>query len=237
MRQLLIFDLDNTLINYGGLTSIAWHKTTKKVLNELNIDYNFNQLADIIVEINDEIWNDENKRPKGSFSYNDLRKTICLQAITLCKLNHPDLVSKLVMNYDTCKKECVYVFADVKETLCKLKEKGYLLALLTNGASKYQREKLKRFDLERYFDGIFIEGEQGVGKPKSKAYQNVCDCFKIDFANAWMIGDHYLWEVVKPIQMGMKAIWVNRGDLGLKGNEEIHPTATIYQIQELLTIL
>lgn len=237
MQQLLIFDLDNTLINYGGLTSIAWHKTTKKVLDELHIDYDATFLADIIIKINDEIWNDENKRPKGGFSYNDLRTQICKHAVALCKLDDPMLVSQLVMNYDSCKKESVYVFEDVKETLIQLKEKGYLLALLTNGASIYQREKLKRSDLERYFDGIFIEEEQGIGKPDAKAYQNVCNYFKINLENAWMIGDHYLWEVVAPIQLGMKAIWVSRGDLGLKGNESIHPTATIHQIHELLTIL
>ena len=237
MQQLLIFDLDNTLINYGGLTSIAWHKTTKKVLDELHIDYDATFLADTIIKINDEIWNDENKRPKGGFSYNDLRTQICKQAVALCKLDDPMLVSQLVMNYDSCKKESVYVFEDVKETLIQLKEKGYLLALLTNGASVHQREKIKRFDLERYFDGIFIEEEQGIGKPDEKAYQNVCDYFKIDYANAWMIGDHYLWEVVAPIQLGMKAVWVSRGDLGLKGNESIHPMATIHQIHELLTVL
>lgn len=36
-----------------------------------------------------------------------------------------------------------------------------------------------------------------------------------------MIGNHYLWEVIAPKQYGLKAIWVNRGNLGIKNNENI----------------
>ncbi|WRK54154.1 hypothetical protein SD457_03690 [Coprobacillaceae bacterium CR2/5/TPMF4] len=51
-----------------------------------------------------------------------------------------------------------------------------------------------------------------------------------------MIGDHYLWEVVAPKRFGLNAIWVNRGDLGVKGNEDIKADYVIKNIGELLQI-
>ena len=87
------------------------------------------------------------------------------------------------------------------------------------------------------FDGIFIDGEQGIGKPEKEAYENVLNMFHVQPGEACMIGDHYLWEVVAPISYGLKAIWVNRGELGVKGNERIKADAMIYNIGELLNIL
>ncbi len=51
-----------------------------------------------------------------------------------------------------------------------------------------------------------------------------------------MIGDHYLWEVAAPKRYGLHAIWVNRGNLGVEGNEMIKADAIIFHISELLNI-
>lgn len=234
--KLLIFDLDNTLINYGGVSKKAWIETCLRGVEKYKLNVDAMKMASKIIEVNDLIWTDESKRPKGNFSFYELRKSIVTEALLYLQIDNKEFVEWLVSNYSYFKHQAVYVFEDVFDTLNELRKRGYLLALLTNGDSAFQREKLKRFDLEKLFDGIFIDGEQGVGKPEKKAYENVLNQFNVQPNQAWMIGDHYLWEVVAPKRFGLNAIWVNRGDLGVKGNEDIKADYVIKNIGELLQI-
>lgn len=234
--KLIIFDLDNTLVNYGGVTKKAWQLTCTKLKESIVIQCSVDELVDKIMKVNDGVWNDENKRPKGNFSFYDLRKSIVLEAFSQLHIDNNDAVRFLVDNYAYYKNKAIYVFEDVFETLQLLKKKGYTLALLTNGDAQTQREKLKRFDLEPLFDGIFIDGEQGVGKPEKAAYDNVCQTFHVKAHEACMIGDHFLWEVVAPIRYGMHAIWVKRDENQTFYDDSIEPDAIIHQIRDLLYI-
>lgn len=235
--KVLIFDLDNTLINYGGVTEKAWRLTCQKCIEKYEINIEAKKLADEIMKVNNLLWEDEKKRPKGNFSFHELRKSIVSEALEHLKIDNNEIIEFLVSHYSKCKYESIYVFEDVFDTLTELKKRGYFIALLTNGDGQFQREKLKRFHMEKLFDGIFIDGEQGVGKPEKEAYDNVLKMFQVKPSEACMIGDHYLWEVVAPISYGLKAIWVNRGQLGVKGNEEIKASHIIKNIGELLDIL
>lgn len=234
--KVLIFDLDNTLINYGGVTEKAWRLTCQKCIEKYGMNIDAIKIADEIVKFNNSIWEDENKRPKGNFSFYELRKSIVNEALNRLQINNDEIVEWIVSNYSYYKHEAVYVFEDVFDTLNELKNREYIIALLTNGDGAFQREKLKRFDMESLFDGIFIDGEQGVGKPEKQAYENVLNMFQVQPSEACMIGDHYLWEVVAPVSYGLKAIWVNRGELGVKGNEKIKADYVIKNIGELLDI-
>lgn len=234
--KVLIFDLDNTLINYGGVTEKAWRLTCQKCIEKYGMNIDAIKIADEIVKVNNSIWEDENKRPKGNISFYELRKSIVNEALNRLQINNDEIVEWLVSNYSYYKHEAVYVFEDVFDTLNELKNREYIIALLTNGDGAFQREKLKRFDMESLFDGIFIDGEQGVGKPEKQAYENVLNMFQVQPSEACMIGDHYLWEVVAPVSYGLKAIWVNRGELGVKGNEKIKADYVIKNIGELLDI-
>jgi len=232
--KVLIFDLDNTLINYGGVTEKAWNLTCEKLVKEFQMKHDAKSIASKIIEVNHSVWENEDKRPKGNFSFYELRKSIVKEALEYFHLTNEDMIEFLVQNYSKCKHEAVYMFEDVPDTLRALKQRGYMTALLTNGDSAFQREKIKRFNMEELFDGIFIDGEQGVGKPEKEAYYNVLKKFNVPASEACMIGDHYLWEVVAPKEYGLKAVWVNRGELGVKGNEDIQADHVIKNISELL---
>ena len=56
------------------------------------------------------------------------------------------------------------VFADVEAALDELAGE-YALALVTNGASCLQREKLAASGLAERFDAVVVSGELGIGKP------------------------------------------------------------------------
>jgi putative hydrolase of the HAD superfamily len=84
------------------------------------------------------------------------------------------------------------------------------LALVTNGASCLQREKLAASGFERYFDVIAVSGEVGVGKPAAPIYRHTIDMLGVPAAAAAMIGDSLERDVIGARAAGLHAVWLNR---------------------------
>ena len=61
-------------------------------------------------------------------------------------------------------------YPEVKETLYKLKENNYKLAILSNGTLSLLDHLVSNNNLENIFDDIFSIEEVGVFKPDSKVY-------------------------------------------------------------------
>jgi putative hydrolase of the HAD superfamily len=60
------------------------------------------------------------------------------------------------------------VFDDVVSALSELRE-SYKLAIVTNGASCLQRDKLAASGLSDYFDALVVSADLGVAKPTSRS--------------------------------------------------------------------
>jgi putative hydrolase of the HAD superfamily len=84
------------------------------------------------------------------------------------------------------------------------------LALVTNGASCLQREKLAASGFERYFDVIAVSGEVGVGKPAAAIYTQTLERLGVRAASAAMIGDSLERDVEGARAAGLHAVWLNR---------------------------
>ncbi|WP_407655200.1 HAD hydrolase-like protein [Alicyclobacillus dauci] len=59
--------------------------------------------------------------------------------------------------------EAVYPIPGAIETVVEKRASGVKLALITNGATVPQREKIERFGLGERFDCVLIGGECGYG--------------------------------------------------------------------------
>ncbi|MGV9005901.1 MAG: HAD family hydrolase [Brevundimonas sp.] len=87
--------------------------------------------------------------------------------------------------------------------LVHLREAGYQLALLTNGASPLHRAKLERFGLMSCFH---IEGEVGVGKPDPAAFRRMFDVLAVGPAAVCVIGDGLEWDIHPSMALGCRTI-------------------------------
>ena len=97
---------------------------------------------------------------------------------------------------------------------------GVKLALITNGSAEGQRGKVVRFELERFFGCIVIEGEFGVGKPDERVYKHALAALATDPEDAWMVGDNLEWEVAVPQRLGLRGIWVDWAGGGAAGRDD-----------------
>ena len=127
------------------------------------------------------------------------------------------------------------LYPDAITTLVKLRDNQVRLALVTNGTSIAQREKIRKFNLETYFDHIQIEGEAGVGKPELEAYKKAMKALQVNASETWMVGDNLEWEVIAPQQLGIFSIWRDpRGNGALPEGTAARPDMIITKLSELV---
>jgi putative hydrolase of the HAD superfamily len=110
----------------------------------------------------------------------------------------------------------------------------YRLALLSNGASDLQREKIVGAGLEKWFSTIIISADLGVRKPEPEYFRIALDRLGIGPAEAAMIGNSLKNDIGGAQSAGIFAVWLNRdgGDPG-----ELRPDATIGSLAELPALL
>ena len=136
--------------------------------------------------------------------------------------------------YTALRDEEMRLYPDAWDTLDALRHRGVALALVTNGAAETQRPKIERFDLERRFDHIQIEGEHGFGKPEERAYRHALQRLQVAPHETWMVGDNLEWEVAAPQRLGIHAIWYDGESRGLPATTDVRPDRIIRALAELL---
>ena len=100
-------------------------------------------------------------------------------------------------------------FADAVPALDALAGR-YALAIVTNGASCLQREKLAASGLADRFDTVVVSGDLGVGKPDRAVFEHALRALSAEPGEAVMVGDNLRKDVDGAIAAGLRAIWVNR---------------------------
>ncbi len=126
------------------------------------------------------------------------------------------------------------VFPDAVATLNKLRG-DHPLALVTNGASCLQREKLAATGLERYFDVVVISAEFGVSKPDVAIFHHALSRLRADHAGSVMIGDSLSHDITGAHARGLAAIWVNRtGRRPQDRNAECVEVSTLNELPAVL---
>ena len=84
------------------------------------------------------------------------------------------------------------------------------LALVTNGASCLQREKLAASGLAELFEVVAISAEVGAAKPQRAAFAAALAQLGAEPGDAVMVGDSLERDVEGARAAGLAAVWVNR---------------------------
>lgn len=66
---------------------------------------------------------------------------------------------------------------------------SYMLAIITNGPSSAQWEKINRLNLNKYFDCILVSSDLPWEKPDPRIFYAACNYLGVEPGNCAMIGD------------------------------------------------
>lgn len=122
---------------------------------------------------------------------------------------------------------------DAKETLDKLKEKGYTVAMLSNGDTNMLEAISKHCGIE--FDYIFSAEKAKAYKPRKEIYEQVLSHFNISKEEHLHVAGS-MFDTMGAKAAGFHCCWSNRYNDYLL-DDTYAPDYTISNLSELLNIL
>lgn len=125
-------------------------------------------------------------------------------------------------------------FNDAVPVLSELR-KRHRLALLTNGASSVQREKLDGSGLAVFFEVVVVSGDIGIGKPDARVFAHLLAQLKVRATEAMMVGNSLSRDIAGARNAGIRSVLIRRA--GLSSGDGPSPDFVISSLEELPQLL
>jgi putative hydrolase of the HAD superfamily len=226
----LFFDLDHTLWDFDtnskeALKDIYQHHQ----LEQRGIDQ-FNHFFERYSFHNHLLWE---RYAKGQIKQDELRWKRMYLAMLDFKLADESLARNMGMDFLDILPNKNKLFPYTHEILTYLKEKGYILHLITNGFEQVQQHKLNKSNIGQYFNELITSEVSNSLKPNKEIFDYALNKTGANVQNSMMIGDNLEADIQGGINAGMDTVFVNH----ILATPHIQPTYTIVHLKELETIL
>jgi putative hydrolase of the HAD superfamily len=215
MKVVVSFDLDDTLYKEINFLKSAYKEIAFDLQNEIGKNIYFEMLA---------------IRRSGGKVFEQIIKKYKLK----CSV---DLLLTKYRNHKPNISPLSHAIALLK--FCK--KQNYKLALITDGRSVSQRNKLESLKIANYFDDIIISEEIGSEKPNKRNFQILVD--KYPEHNFYYIGDNISKDFLAPNGLGWLTICINDIDETnihsqmLEVSKNYRPSVYINNLKEIKEIL
>ena len=144
------------------------------------------------------------KEAKGLYGDWDREKRFS-KLLRYLRLRDNELSKRLVTIFAQARAESSKPYPDAHDALGKLKAK-YVLGMITNGPSEYQREAISTLKLGTYFSHILISEEVGFRKPAKEIFQIAIKKVSCRPGEAVMIGDSPIEDIKPAKRLGMQTV-------------------------------
>lgn len=105
----------------------------------------------------------------------------------------------------------------VASGLGALRERGWRLAIVTNGPTALQNGKIEQAGLRAHVDAVCISHEEGVSKPDRRIFERAMAKLGVgpdasgSLAHGWMVGDSLASDIAGGRGVGLRTIWLPLG--------------------------
>ena len=224
MIKVVIFDLDRTLLDWDRTQEFAKQEVDKLLKNYISPN-TFWQAYDIQ---HDGLWN---AYMQNEIDVSEYRLYRYFKPLQQCGIDDRDLAVLLNQTFVQYALQHHYFCQGVEELLNLCQSLGFKMAVLTNGPTQGQYQKIKNLRLERWFDAYFISDEQGTAKPEAQAFLNICQKFNVQPSECLMIGDDLNIDILPAHHLGMQTFWVNHYQA------QNHAKFTAYTMNQLTDLI
>lgn len=237
----LLFDLDDTILSLSGTAMPAWEALCRRFAGGLGPS-DPDSLFAAIRQANDRFWKDAERQRWTGGDVEGARRSIVAEAFRIAGAGKAatahasarELAHEMADTFSRERISTIVPFPGAIETLARLRAQGRHLALVTNGLSRIQRQKIERFSLGPYFDCIVVEEEFGAGKPSSRVFRHALAALGATPQQVWMVGDNLAFDVAGAQQVDIHAIWHDIRGQGLPAEAGVRPDRIIRGLPELL---
>lgn len=225
MIKTILFDLDDTILDFHKAERIA----LKKTLQKLGIEPT-DEIAERYSEINDAQWKLLELGKITRYEVLTRRFTILFKELGVeCSGD------KAWQCYENLLGEGYY-FIDGAEDVLKALSPYYNLYLVSNGTASVQDKRIAGAGIKNYFKDIFISQRIGHNKPSKHFFEY---CFKkmSDFVHneTIIIGDSLTSDIKGGLNAGIATCWFNPAKK--ENKTDIIPEYEIDRLEQLQELL
>jgi putative hydrolase of the HAD superfamily len=109
------------------------------------------------------------------------------------------------------------------------------LALVTNGATGLQHEKLVRAGIDDRFSAVVVSETVGAGKPRPEMFEVALEQLGVGRDEVAMVGNDVSRDVAGARAAGVRPIWVRRPGDGWEG-DDAGDAERVADLRELLNL-
>jgi putative hydrolase of the HAD superfamily len=183
VAQLALFDLDNTLVDRQTAFGDA--------IAALCLEHGYGPVVEqwLRSELADRARPKDFARLRAAFGLAEPAEWLWQQYV--------DLMASAV----TCR-------PGVLTGLVHLREAGWTIGVVTNGASDMQRAKLHRTGIGELVDGVAVSGDMEIRKPDRKLFELAAARCDTPLHGGWMVGDNPAGDIGGGRRAGLRTIWL-----------------------------
>ena len=198
MIKAIVFDLDNTLVDFMRMKHNAVEAAIKAM-----IDAGLNQTYSDIKNKIDKIYIERGIEYQQVFDQ--------LLQHFLGKIDHK-ILSAGIVAYRTAREAELNTYPKVIPTLIKLIKMGIKLGVVSDAPSREAWLRLSYIGLHHMFDAVVTYDESRERKPSPVPFNMVLKMLGVDAEESLMVGDWAERDVVGAKGIGMKTAFARYGD-------------------------
>ena len=198
MIKAIIFDLDNTLLDFVKMKQFAVKAAITAMIEAgLNVDEEkaYKDIFDLYVSKgweNQQVFDDYLNQTVGNVSNK--------------------ILAAGIVSYRRAREATLLVYPNVNKTLIELIKMGIQLSVVSDAPSREAWMRLYYLNLHHVFDPVLTFDDTGVRKPSPKPFEMALENMKSAPDEVLMIGDWPDRDVVGAKQIGIKTIFARYGD-------------------------
>lgn len=193
MRDTILFDLDETLLDRAGsLRDFASWQARGMLRNSIKDEDAF---CDRFIELdsNGSVWKEQ--------VYASL-----VQEFSISDWS----VSELLSSYELCFSGFCKLIPNAFFALEQLHKKGYKLGLVSNGKSPFQERSFNALGVSELFGTVVVSEAVGYRKPDPKIFMLACDALNASPENVIFVGDNPTADIQGANNLGIYTIYIPR---------------------------
>ena len=198
MIQAVIFDLDNTLLDFMNMKIKAVESAVHGMI-EAGLHMEKDRAKKTIIKIYEE---------KG-WEYQEVFDDIIRRE--LGKIDYKILASGIV-SYRKAREASLILYPNVNSTLITLSKWGLKLGVVSDAPSREAWMRICSVNLHHIFDAIVTFHDTGMHKPSPEPFKKISSLLKVPPENSLMVGDWPERDVIGAKKLGMKTVFAKYGD-------------------------
>jgi putative hydrolase of the HAD superfamily len=227
--QHLFFDLDHTLWDFDT--------NARASLEELYLEFNlvsrsipdFEAFYENYLHHNKILWE---RYQQGFIKADELKWRRMWRTLLEFKIGDEALAKEMSIRFLDLLPQKRQLFPYTREILQYLRDKDYVLHLITNGFQKTQWQKIKASGIDQFFTEVITSEASNSMKPEAEIFAYALKTTSAQKETSIMIGDNLEADIRGGMNAGLDTIFVNH--LGV--NTDINPTFIIHHLKELESI-